>query len=67
MDNDKKENQTNPKLCGKVHTMYENVTCKKCENHEGLHSAFYEGENLRWGVPSNEEMYNVVRKKDKHD
>ena len=46
-----------------MHPMYENLQCENPESHEGLHRALYQGEWLRWGVPSEAEKYDVRRTK----
>lgn len=51
------------KKCCIVHTMYDTVVCDLDEGHVGLHKSIYQGETLRWGIPSQEEMYNVKRTK----
>ena len=56
---DEKQN----KSCRVMHPMYENLQCENPESHEGLHRALYQGEWLRWGVPSQKERYDVVRTK----
>lgn len=51
------------KSCCLVHPMYEGLLCENAEGHDGLHRAQYQGEWLRWGVPSQKERYDVVRTK----
>lgn len=43
--------------------MYNESTCQNVENHDGLHFTYYQGEKLRWGVPSQKELYDVIRTK----
>ena len=57
------DKKTEVKTCCIVHTMYDTVVCELDEGHVGLHKSIYQGETLRWGIPSQEEMYNVKRTK----
>ena len=57
------ENQPDKKDCQTAHPMYDTLICENSEGHEGSHKAFYQGESLRWGIPSQQEMYNAKRTK----
>lgn len=58
MNNKEKESS-----CISEHCMYQKLYCELQEGHEGLHRAIYQGELLRWGVPSEKEKYDAVRTK----
>lgn len=60
MSEDKPEQKKN---CCAIHTMYDTLLCEKQEGHEGLHEGYREGFQLRWGVPSEAEKYDVRRTK----
>jgi hypothetical protein len=51
------------KTCCTVHPMYDTLLCAKAEGHEGLHSGYFQFETLRWGIPTHQQLYDVVRTK----
>jgi hypothetical protein len=57
------DNTEQNKNCCVVHPMYDTLLCENPEGHDGLHKAEYQGEWLRWGIPSQKERYDVVRTK----
>lgn len=57
-----KDKQVKQNCCG-VHPMYDTVICENESGHIGLHKGYYQGEFLRWGIPSHDEMYNAKRTK----
>lgn len=59
------ENKQVKKYCCHQHPMYDTLLCENPESHEGLHRAFYQGEMLRWGIPTYKEMYDVKKEKEK--